>query len=167
MFKKDYFCFPYTQKTTNKMVLIRHASENDSKEIIRFQLEMALESEGLALDPRTLAEGVEAVFKDPQKGKYYVAEVEHKIVGSMLITHEWSDWRNQWIYWLQSIYVIPEYRNKGIFQLMYERIRKEVVRDNTVAGIRLYVDTSNDKAIRAYNSAGMDGEHYRVFEWMK
>ena len=90
------------------MIQIRLATEVDTKEIIDFQLKMAMESEGLALDPGTLEEGVEAVFRDPHKGKYYVAEDDKKIVGSMLITYEWSDWRNKWVFWLQSIYILPD-----------------------------------------------------------
>jgi ribosomal protein S18 acetylase RimI-like enzyme len=148
------------------MALIRQATKADSKQIIEFQLKMALESEGLTLDPEFLKAGVEAVFRDPQKGKYFVAEEDQKIVGSMLTTYEWSDWRNKWVIWLQSIYIMPDYRGKGIFRMMYEQIKSDVKRDNSVSGIRLYVDATNEKAIGIYNSLGMDGEHYRVFEWM-
>lgn len=149
------------------MVQIRLATEEDSKEIIDFQLEMALESEGLELNPNTLRDGVLSVFRDTQKGKYFVAEDDQEIIGSMMITYEWSDWRNQWVYWLQSVYVIPSYRGKGIFRLMYEQIKNQVERENGVSGIRLYVDVSNKNAIGVYNSVGMDGDHYKVFEWMK
>lgn len=148
------------------MVQIRLATEEDSKEIIDFQLKMALESEGVKLNHDTLTDGVVAVFRDSQKGKYFVAEDSQKIVGSMLITYEWSDWRNQWVYWLQSVYIIPAYRGKGIFRLMYQQIKNQVEREKGVAGIRLYVDVSNKHAIGVYNSVEMDGDHYKVFEWM-
>jgi GNAT superfamily N-acetyltransferase len=150
----------------NEMIRIRLATEKDTEKIIDFQLKMALESEGLALDPKTLKDGIEAVFKDPKKGIYHVAEYDHKVVGSLLTTYEWSDWRNKWIYWLQSIYILPDHRNKGIFRMMYEHIKNEVESVNTVSGIRLYVDVGNEKAIAAYKSLGMDGEHYKVYEWM-
>lgn len=148
------------------MVKIRLATEEDSKEIIEFQLKMALESEGVELNRDTLTDGVVSVFKDPQKGKYFVAEDNQKIVGSMLTTYEWSDWRNQWVFWLQSVYIIPSFRGKGVFRLMYDEIKTQVEREKGVAGIRLYVDVSNKNAIGVYNSVGMDGEHYKVFEWM-
>ena len=81
---------------------------------------MANETEGIELDNDTVNKGVESVFKDPKKGKYYVATENDVIVASMLITYEWSDWRNNWVYWLQSVYVLPEKRGLGIFKLMYD-----------------------------------------------
>jgi ribosomal protein S18 acetylase RimI-like enzyme len=160
------FVFRSLTKVLKKMVKIRLATEEDSKEIIEFQLKMALESEGVELNPDTLTNGVVSVFKDPQKGKYFVAEDDQKIIGSMLTTYEWSDWRNQWVFWLQSVYIIPAYRGKGVFRLMYQQIKNQVEREKEVAGIRLYVDVSNKNAIGVYNSVGMNGEHYKVFEWM-
>jgi ribosomal protein S18 acetylase RimI-like enzyme len=160
------FVFRSLTKVLKKMVKIRLATEEDSNEIIAFQLEMAMESEGVKLNPETLKNGVLSVFRDAQKGKYFVAEDNQKIVGSMLTTYEWSDWRNQWVYWLQSVYIIPAYRGSGIFRLMYEQIKNQVQREKRVAGIRLYVDVSNTHAIGVYNSIGMDGDHYKVFEWM-
>lgn len=148
------------------MVQIRLATEEDSKAIIGFQHKMAMESEGIDLNPETLSSGVMAIFRDPQKGKYFVAEAENQIIGSMLTTYEWSDWRNQWVYWLQSVYIISAYRRKGIFRLMYEQVKQLVEHDASAAGIRLYVDKTNKKAIEVYKSIGMDGEHYQVFEWM-
>ena len=85
----------------------------------------------------------------------------------MLITHEWSDWRNQWVFWLQSVYIMPEHRRKGLFRLMFEEVKQLVLADDTAAGIRLYVDVNNTNALEVYKSVGMDGDHYQVFEWMK
>jgi GNAT superfamily N-acetyltransferase len=107
------------------------------------------------------------VFNDLQKGQYYVVEDNDKVIGSMLTTYEWSDWRNQYIYWLQSVYLIPEYRGKHIFSKMFEHLKRKVIGDNQVAGIRLYVDERNQHALSVYKSLGMFGDHYRTFEWMK
>lgn len=160
------FVFRSVTKVLKKMVKIRLATEEDGDTIIGFQLKMAKESEEINLDAEILEQGVFAVFKDPQKGKYFVVEEECKIVGSMLITYEWSDWRNKWVFWLQSVYIIPSHRRKGIFRLMFEHIQQLVEHDDSSAGIRLYVDISNTNALEAYKSVGMDGGHYKVFEWM-
>jgi len=149
------------------MVRIRLALEEDKKTIAQFQVEMAMETESLKLDIDALINGVTAVFRDPQKGKYLVAEDGKQIVASMLLTPEWSDWRDKWVLWIQSVYVLPEFRRKNIFSLMYEFAKQIAERDEKVAGMRLYVDNSNDKAIQVYKAIGMNGDHYRVFEWMK
>ena len=149
------------------MFRVRLASVEDHLIIANFQKQMAKESEELVLDEHTLNNGVLSVFRNPQKGKYFVAELNGKVIASMMITYEWSDWRNQQIYWLQSVYVIPEYRQKGVFKVMYNHIKELVLRDNEVAGIRLYVDKSNNNAINVYRALGMDDSHYSTFEWMK
>ena len=148
------------------MFHVRLAQKEDSSKIIEFQIKMAKESEGLDLDSEILSNGVRSVFHDLKKGKYYVVEDGDQIVASMLNTYEWSDWRNQWVIWFQSVYIVPSYRRKGIFRLMYEYVQQLVKSDDGIAGIRLYVDSTNQKALKAYSSVGMDGEHYKVYEWM-
>jgi len=149
------------------MFRIRLANEEDHQVIADFQTRMANETEGLDLDRDILTKGVLAVFRDAQKGKYLVVEDEGKIIASMLITYEWSDWRNQHIFWLQSVFVIPEYRGKQVFSLMFDYVKKLVNDDDNIAGIRLYVDNTNAHALKVYNAVGMDGEHYNTFEWMR
>ena len=149
------------------MFHVRPSVRNDSTAIVDFQLEMAKETEGMALNHKVLAEGVMAIFDDPQKGRYFVAEKNGKVVASMMITREWSDWRNQWVYWLQSVFIVPELRGQGLFRKMYETIRQLVKEDKDVAGLRLYVDIVNKNAIKVYKALGMDGEHYKMFEWEK
>ncbi|NOX85289.1 MAG: GNAT family N-acetyltransferase [Chlorobi bacterium] len=149
------------------MFRIRLANEEDSRAIIDFQMKMAMESEGFELDTETLTNGVIAVFRDPQKGKYFVVDHDGKIIASMLLTPEWSDWRNRWILWIQSVYVLPEYRKKGVFRMMYGHAKKLIEDDKDCAGLRLYVDVDNKNALAVYRALGMDGDHYRVFEWMK
>ncbi len=149
------------------MFRIRLAIEADTQAIIDFQMKMALESEDFQLNRETLASGVIAVFRDPQKGKYFVAEHDGEVIASMLLTPEWSDWRNRWVFWLQSVYVLPDYRKKGVFRMMYSHAKKLVEEDNDCAGLRLYVDVDNKNALAVYRALGMNGDHYKVFEWMK
>lgn len=149
------------------MVQIRLASEEDRNIIAGFQIEMAFETENLRLDPQTVDLGVRSVFLDPLKGKYIVAEDDKKIIASMMLTPEWSDWRNKWFLWIQSVYVIPEKRGRGVFRLMYSFAQEMVRRDEMAAGLRLYVDTGNKPAIATYKAIGMDGDHYKLFEWYK
>jgi GNAT superfamily N-acetyltransferase len=149
------------------MVQIRLASQEDQQIIADFQMKMAMETENFQLDPETVSTGVNAVLRDPAKGKYFVAEVDGQVVASLLITFEWSDWRNKWVAWIQSVYVIEEYRQKGIFKSMYEHVRSWAQNDSEIAGLRLYVDKSNLRAIKVYQKIGMNGEHYQLFEWME
>ncbi len=149
------------------MVQIRMATEENRDIIVGFQMKMAKDTEGLVLDEETINEGVMHVLRDAEKGKYFVAEEEGKVIASLLITYEWSDWRNKTVLWIQSVYVLPEYRNQGVYKEMYSHIKKWASEDGNVAGIRLYVDKTNKQAMAVYRKLGMDGEHYRLFEWMK
>lgn len=148
------------------MILIRRANPDDAKVIISFQQAMAMETELLKLDQTTLEAGVKSVFEDPSKGEYFVAENSGSVIASLLITYEWSDWRNSSVWWFQSVYVIPEYRRKGIFRMMYLFIKEEADRLG-IAGLRLYVETNNSAAMRTYEAMGMTGEHYRMYEWLR
>jgi len=135
--------------------------------IVNFQLAMAMETEDLHLDKEVLTKGVEAVMSYTSKGKYYIVKEDEKVVASLMITFEWSDWRCRNVWWIQSVYVIPEMRGKGIFSLMYENLKKEVMTKDDVAGLRLYVDNSNRNAQKVYAKVGMTDEHYIMYEWMK
>ncbi len=150
------------------MIKIEQAEKNHATLIADFQIKMAFESETLVLDKKIISKGVNAVFNAPSKGQYFVAKTEqNKIVASLLITYEWSDWRNTWMWWIQSVFVLPEYRRQGIFQLMYNHIKKLVLLDDNIGGIRLYVEKENLNAQKTYNAVGMNGEHYQLFEWLK
>jgi ribosomal protein S18 acetylase RimI-like enzyme len=149
------------------MVQIRNAHEDDVDTIVSFQMAMAKETENITLNEKNVWQGVVNVIHDVQKGKYYLAQDNDVVVGSLLITKEWSDWRNRWVLWIQSVYVLPQYRGKGVFKQMYNHIKKLAEENEEVAGIRLYVDKSNKNAIKVYEKLGMNGEHYKVFEWMK
>lgn len=149
------------------MIRIRSAFKSDSQEITNFQLNMALETENLKLHRLTVKNGVKAVFDNESKGKYYVAELDGKIVGSLLTTYEWSDWRNGSILWIQSVYVEKGHRGKGIYRRLYKHVKELVEHDKTdFRGIRLYVDKSNTSAQKVYEKLGMQNQHYELFEWM-
>ena len=145
----------------------REARRADALAIVEFQIAMAHETEGVTLDRDTCVGGVNAVFDDPDKGRYFVAEVDNTLVASTMITYEWSDWRNGLVWWIQSVYVGPEFRRKGVYAGLYDHIKSIVEEDQALRGIRLYVDTRNVNAQQVYARLGMNGDHYRVFEWMK
>jgi GNAT superfamily N-acetyltransferase len=148
------------------MITVRKAVKSDAPSIIDFQRKMAWETEELALDTDTITKGVNAVFEDLSHGQYYVAEDDGKVVASLLITYEWSDWRNCNVWWFQSVYVVPEYRRQGIFRKMYNHIR-QLSEELDIAGLRLYVETRNMLAQKTYEAMGMSSEHYAFYEWMR
>lgn len=145
---------------------IRTAKREDAETIISFQQNMAMETEGMKLDDNLIGAGVNAVFGEPTKGTYYVAEENGKVVASLMITYEWSDWRNSNIWWFQSVYVLPEARRSGIFRKMYNYVKAEAQKQG-IPGLRLYVEKDNLRAQQTYEAMGMDGEHYRLYEWFK
>ena len=147
--------------------MIRAATPDDIPVIIDFQQKMAWETERVKLDPEVLAAGVKNLFQDINKGKYYVAEENGAVVGSLMTTYEWSDWRNGTVLWIQSVYIIQSHRGKGIYKKMYEYIQEMVKKSPDLRGVRLYVDKTNKPAQQVYEKLGMNGEHYQVFEWMK
>jgi ribosomal protein S18 acetylase RimI-like enzyme len=135
--------------------------------IAGFQIKMAHETENLRLDPPTVTLGVSAVFDDPAKGKYWVAELDGEVAGCLLTVPEWSDWRNGTVLWIHSVYVRPEFRGRGAYRALYQHLRTMVAESRDLRGLRLYVDRSNEVAQKVYRALGMDGEHYQLYEWMK
>jgi ribosomal protein S18 acetylase RimI-like enzyme len=148
------------------MISIRKATPSDAPAIIDFQLRMAWETEKLELDRGTVTKGVNAVFADESRGQYYVGDEDVQVVASLLITNEWSDWRNCNIWWFQSVYVLPDFRRQGIFRRMYNFIKDQAEKQD-IAGLRLYVETNNLRARKTYESLGMSTEHYSFYEWMR
>ena len=146
---------------------IRKAQLSDRMAIVGFQIEMAWETERCKLNLATVIKGVDAVLGNDHLGTYYVAIVKNEVVGSLLTTYEWSDWRNGTVLWIQSVYVDSGFRKQGIYGTLYSHIRSLVAADDSLKGVRLYVDESNKAAREVYTHLGMNGEHYRVFEWMK
>lgn len=143
---------------------IRIAERKDAASLVEFNQAMALETEGKQLDSEILKSGVEAVFDDDRKGFYAVAEADGKIVGGLMITYEWSDWRNRWFWWIQSVYILPDYRGKKIYRLLYEFIVEKAQQKGDVCGLRLYVERENVNAQKVYEKLGMQLSHYQMFE---
>lgn len=155
-----------TNTNKDNIMIIRKATPEDAAVIIDFQQKMAWETEQMTLIPDIIFKGVNAVFTDSARGQYWVAEDKGNIVASLLITYEWSDWRNNSVWWIQSVYVLPEFRRTGIFRSMYQYIKNEAD-ENNIAGLRLYVEMNNSKAQNTYEALGMKSQHYKMFEWMK
>ena len=145
--------------------VIREAHLEDARRIVLFNQAMARETEGRELDRRTLTKGVEALLKDPARGRYFVAVQGEEVVGQVMITTEWSDWRNGQVWWLQSVYVSKRHRREGVYRLLHEHVR-ETARSEKVIGIRLYVDRDNVAAQETYQSLGMVASQYLMFEEM-
>lgn len=146
---------------------IRLASSADAAAMVEFNQAMALETEGKTLDGQTLKSGVEAVFSDPNKGFYVVAEdAAGRIAGGLMVTFEWSDWRDGWFWWIQSVYILPDARGRGIYRKLYEFVKTRAAAEKDVRGFRLYVERENERAQRVYKKLGMDESHYLMFEEM-
>ena len=144
---------------------IRIASIEDAADLVEFNQAMAFETEGKRLDSVVLTKGVGAVFADDKKGFYVVAEDENgKIVGGLMITFEWSDWRNAWFWWIQSVYILPAARGKRIYSRLYEFVKEEAKKNGNVCGFRLYVEKENRNAQLVYEKCGMDSSNYLMFE---
>ena len=139
----------------------------DIQVIAEYQVKMAWETEQLKLDPPTVELGVAAVFDDPSKGKYWLAEVNGEVAGCLLTVPEWSDWRNGTVLWIHSVYVKPEFRKHGVFRKLYSHLRTMVETSKELRGLRLYVEKANHPAQKVYESLGMSGEHYHLYEWLK
>ena len=128
---------------------------------------MAQETEGMALEPDVVAAGVQAVFDDPAKGAYLVADLDGELVGCLLTLPEWSDWRNGQVLWIHSVYVVPEARGRGVYRALYEHLTARVEAEPGLRGLRLYVDKRNEAAAGVYEKLGMTREHYDLFEWLE
>lgn len=142
---------------------IRRARKTDLPVIVSFNQKMAIETENKQLDETILRQGVANLFDQPQYGFYCVAEIEESIVGQLMITYEWSDWRNGLFWWIQSVFIHPDFRGMGVYRQIYEFILNESSK-HPVCGIRLYVDKDNVNAKTTYQKCGMAVSHYDMFE---
>ncbi len=151
--------------TLSPALTIRPATAADLDTLIAGNASMALETEQLRLDAATLRQGVVAVLEGRAPGRYWVAQHAGRVVGQLLITYEWSDWRNRPVWWIQSVHVADDARRLGVFRALYAHARTEALAAGA-GGLRLYVDDTNTRAQAVYTSLGMHGGHYRVFEDM-
>ena len=145
-------------------VAVRRAGPGDAAVIAEFNHRLADETEGKALDPAVLRAGVEAGLADEAKALYFVAEEDGAVVGQLMLTREWSDWRNGWMWWIQSVYVRAEARRRGTFRALYQFVYEAARMDPGVIGLRLYVEHANAQAQQTYERLGMTRTGYLVFE---
>jgi ribosomal protein S18 acetylase RimI-like enzyme len=145
---------------------VRLANKNDAVAMVEFNQAMALETEGKSLDSNVLQNGVGAVFEATDKGFYVVANENGKIAGGLMVTFEWSDWRNAWFWWIQSVYILPEFRGRKIYSLMYAFVKNLAAEQGNVCGFRLYVEHDNKNAQKVYEKLGMESSHYLMYEEM-
>ena len=143
---------------------IRLATSEDCEVIAHFNTRLASETEGKLLDPETILAGVKTFLADQHRGRYFVAVSENAVVGQMAHTREWSDWRNGEIWWLQSVYVLPDFRQRGVFRALYQYLEALALGSSDVIGVRLYVESHNRRAQEAYQRLGLRDANYSVME---
>lgn len=145
---------------------VRRGQPADAATLVDFNMRMAWETEHKRLDAAILTRGVQSVFEDPAKGFYLVAENDAAVVGQLMITFEWSDWRDGWIWWIQSVYVREDHRRRGVFRSLFDEVVRQARAAGNVVGIRLYVERENTRAQATYQQLGMHDAGYAVQEMM-
>ncbi|MBT8105756.1 MAG: GNAT family N-acetyltransferase [Woeseiaceae bacterium] len=145
-------------------ISVREAAPADAPIIAAFNAAIATETENKTLDPGVVQPGVIALLEDTAKGRYWVAESAGEVVGQLMVTYEWSDWRNGTIWWIQSVYVHPDWRRRGIFSELYRHVESNASADPAVVGLRLYVEKHNTRAQQTYQALGMVTPGYVVME---
>lgn len=143
---------------------VRLARTQDTAQIADFNITMAHETEGIVLEPHTVHAGVASVMANPEHGFYVVAELGERLVGALLITYEWSDWRNGRFWWIQSVFISPEARRQGVYRSLHDFVAMRAHAHDGVRGLRLYVETDNAPAQNAYQATGMHDTGYRLYE---
>ena len=146
------------------ILTIRRATPDDAPVLVAFNTAIAWETERKRLDPAVLAAGVGAILADPARGFYTVAERGGEVVGQMMVTYEWSDWRNGWFWWIQSVYVAEIARREGVFRVLYRAIEQRAAADPSVIGLRLYFEAENARAQATYRALGMSDTAYGMME---
>ena len=146
---------------------IRKADKNDFEIIAEYNYNLAYETEDKKLDKDILIKGVKRILSDETKGIYHVCEVDGKVVGQIMYTYEWSDWRNGTFLWVQSVYVHKDYRGKGIFKALYNKVKEICDSSDEYVGIRLYVERENYNAQKTYQKIGMSECNYYMYEYEK
>ncbi len=157
----------YAAATLNVELLLRKGELRDAPVIAEFNRRMALESEGKALIRAVVEAGVLRLLNEPSLGFYAVAESAGRVVGCLMVTNEWSDWRNGLFWWIQSVYVEPGSRRRGVYRRLYRLIREMALADPGVCGLRLYVERENRIAQQTYASLGMAQTDYFVYEELR
>lgn len=143
---------------------VRDARPRDAAVLVTYNSAMARETEGKSLDPDRIGPGVAKLLADASRGRYWVAESDGTVVGQIMVTYEWSDWRNGNLWWIQSVYVHPDWRRKGVFSALYRHVESLAAAEPDVIGLRLYVEENNTRAQRTYAALGMVKPSYLVME---
>ena len=146
---------------------LRRARAADAQTIADFNAAMALETEHKHLLPEVIGAGVRRMLEQPQAGFYLVAESDAQVIGCLMVTYEWSDWRNGRFWWIQSLYVRPDWRRRGVFRGLYAHLKEMAAADPDVCGFRLYVEKDNTGAQQTYIDLGMELTEYRIMEELK
>jgi GNAT superfamily N-acetyltransferase len=145
-------------------IVIRNATFEDIERMADWAVAMAWETEQKALDPETVRKGIRAVFDQPGRGAYFIAERDGEAAGTLMLTYEWSDWRNGDWWWIQSVYVAPQHRRQGVYAALYAHVKQAAEQRTDVCGLRLYVEHHNANAQRTYESLGMVDAGYKMYE---
>ncbi len=145
-------------------ISIRKAVSSDAVVVTEYNVRLARETEGRELARETVGQGVAALLADAERGIYFLAEIGGEVVGQLMITREWSDWRNAWFWWIQSVYVRAESRGQGVYRSLYSHVKSVAAQEDDVCGIRLYVESENERAQEVYRRMGMSKSSYQFFE---
>ena len=148
-------------------MIIRRELSQDAAELAAFNINMVHETEDVELIPEVIAAGVKAMIDNPQLGFYLMVELDNGIQASLMVTTEWSDWRNGMFWWIQSVYVRPQYRRQGLYRELYLRVKELAEQEPAVCGFRLYVERENTSAQGTYESLGMTETEYKMFEELR
>lgn len=148
----------------SRNIRVRAATADEAGLLVEFNRAMAEESEDKGLDVATLRRGVEYLLDHSAEGFYLVAERAGEVAGTLMVTYEWSDWRNGRFWWIQSVYVVPAHRRQGVYRALHEHVRERAREDSRACGLRLYVERENAGAMATYRALGMDETHYRLYE---
>lgn len=145
-------------------IVIRCATLDDAAHIVSFNTALAAETEGKTLGARTVTDGVRQALADPARSLYFVAEIDGEVIGQTMVTFEWSDWRNAYFWWIQSVYVDSRFRRRGVFRALHDHVRREARSRPDVCGLRLYVHHDNHRAVKTYAQLGMPRSDYFMCE---
>lgn len=145
-------------------VVVRAAVPSDCQVLVDFNIALAWETEGKRLERDIVARGVQHLLEQPDAGFYRLAQIDGQVAGSLMITFEWSDWRDGFFWWIQSVYVHPDFRRRGVFRRLYQHVVQEAQSRDRVRGVRLYVEHENHAAQQTYRALGMVATRYHLYE---
>ncbi len=150
--------------SSTQTVQVRPATPSDIDTIAKYNVDMAMESEGKSIPMAQLRRGVARGMDRGDEVRYFIGEIDGRSAGTLMVTREWSDWRDGWVWWLQSVYVDPDYRGRGVFRAMLDCVSRMASSTPDVLGLRLYVEDENETAQATYRRTGFEDAGYRIFK---